>query len=155
MPEIWFYHLVRQPLEQVLPALLDKATRAGRRTVVQVRAPERVSALDELLWTWSDESFIPHGGPGDGDPEMQAVYLTAGGENPNGATMRIFADGASVAAAANAPGAQAYERLVLMFDGADEEALADARAQWKALKDAGFPLSYWQQNENGGWDKKA
>ena len=73
MPEVWFYHLVRQPLEQVLPILLEKATGQGRRLAVQVATPERVAALDELLWTWSDDSFIPPGGPGDGDPARQAV----------------------------------------------------------------------------------
>lgn len=154
MPEVWFYHLLRRPLEQVLPVLLEKATSQGKRLVVQVATPERVDALDELLWTWSEDSFIPHGGPRDGDPAMQWVYLTTGDENPNGASMRIFADGANVADAAVA-GADQYERLVLMFDGEDEDALAEARAQWKILKAAGYPLSYWQQNENGGWEKKA
>lgn len=155
MPEVWFYHLVRQPLGQVLPILLDKATRAGKRFVVQVGAPEQVAALDEILWTFADDSFIPHGGPRDGDPEMQLVYLTTGAENPNGATMRIFADGASASEAALGGGMEAYERLILMFDGNDEDALADARAQWKTLKAAGYTLSYWQQTENGGWEKKA
>jgi DNA polymerase-3 subunit chi len=154
MPEVWFYHLVRQPLEQVLPILLEKATGQRKRLVVQVATPERMDALDELLWTWSEESFIPHGGPRDDDPATQWVYLTTGDENPNSASMRIFADGANVADAALA-GADQYERLILMFDGGDEDALAEARAQWKTLKAAGYPLSYWQQNENGGWEKKA
>lgn len=154
MPEVWFYHLVRQPLDQVLPALLEKAVGRGVRVVVQVGAPERVDALDERLWTWSDESFIPHGAARDGDAAMQAVWLTTGDENPNNATMRIFVEGARAADAAASGAAEAYERLILMFDGGDPDAVADARAQWKSLKEAGYTLSYWQQGETGGWEKK-
>lgn len=155
MPEVWFYHLVRQPLDRVLPTLLEKAAARGLRIVVQSGAPERVDALDAVLWTYNEESFLPHGTARDGDAELQPVYLTDGDENPNGATMRIFVDGASAAEAALSGAAQGYERLILMFDGNDEDAVADARAQWKSLKQADFALSYWQQNENGGWEKKA
>ena len=155
MPEVWFYHLVRQPLDKVLPTLLEKAASRGVRIGVQVGAPERVEALDAALWTHADDSFLPHGTPRDGDPDMQAVYLTTGDENPNGATMRIFADGAHAFDSAAAGLTDAYERLILMFDGNDEEAVADAREQWKSFKEAEYTLSYWQQNENGGWEKKA
>ena len=155
LPEVWFYHLVRQPLDSVLPVLLEKAVARGVRIVVQLGAPGRVDALDDRLWTYREDSFLPHGSARDGDPEQQAVYLTTGDENPNGATMRIFADGARAADAAASGAASAYERLILMFDGNDEDAVADARAQWKTLKEAGYTLSYWQQGESGGWEKKA
>ena len=155
LPEVWFYHLVRQPLDKALPALLEKAASRGVRIAVQVGAQERVDALDAALWTYSDESFLPHGTARDGDADMQAVYLTSGDENPNGATMRIFADGAHAFDAAAGGLTDAYERLILMFDGNDEEAVADAREQWKSFKEAEYTLSYWQQNENGGWEKKA
>ncbi len=155
MPEVWFYHLVRQPLDKVLPTLLEKAASRGVRIVVQVGVQERVDALDATLWTHADDSFLPHGTPRDGDPHMQAVYLTTGDENPNSATMRIFADGAHAFDSAAAGLADAYERLILMFDGNDEEAVADAREQWKSFKEAEYTLSYWQQNENGGGEKKA
>jgi DNA polymerase-3 subunit chi len=155
LPEVWFYHLVRQPLDNVLPVLLEKAVARGVRIVVQLGAPERVDALDDRLWTYSEESFLPHGSARDGEAEQQAVYLTTGDENPNRATMRIFADGARAADAAAAGNASAYERLILMFDGNDEDVVADARAQWKWFKEAQYTLSYWQQNENGGWEKKA
>ena len=86
---------------------------------------------------------------------MQAVYLTTGDENPNGAKMQIFADGARAADAAASGAVAQYDRLILMFDGTNEDAVADARAQWKSLKEAGYTLSYWQQGETGGWEKKA
>ncbi|HEY8579517.1 MAG TPA: DNA polymerase III subunit chi [Beijerinckiaceae bacterium] len=154
MPEIWFYHLMSQPLERVLPPLLEKALQRDWRVVVQLGAPERVDALDDLLWTYSDDSFLPHGSQRDGDAELQAVWLTTGDDNPNGAKLRICADGARADHAAQI-GGDAYERIILVFDGADPDALGDARAQWKLLKEAGYKLSYWQQGETGGWERKA
>ena len=149
MAEIWFYHLMRQPLERVLPSLLEKSLERGWRAVVQTGSEERLRALDDLLWTYSEESFLAHGGPHDGDAAAQPVYLTTSGENPNGAKIRFFVDGARVEPA------DSYDRTILIFDGNDEEQLGEARAQWKALKDGGHALAYWQQSENGGWEKKA
>ena len=80
------------------------------------------------------------------------IYLTCGGENPNGARLRLFVDGADIAGGL-APDA-AYDRAILLFDGNDPDQLDSARAQWKALKSSGFPLTYWQQTEAGGWEKK-
>lgn len=148
MAEIWFYHLTRHPLEKVLPSLLEKSLERGWRAVVQTSSDERLKALDDLLWTYKEESFLAHGSAHDGEPAMQPVWLTTGEENPNGAKIRFFVDGAKAA-----PGD--YERTILIFDGADEDELAAVRAQWKDLKAAGRPLAYWQQNDNGGWEKKA
>lgn len=153
MPEVWFYHLTQQPLTGVLPSLLEKATQRGWRVVVETPSPDRVRALDDLLWSWSADSFLPHGSERDGDAPDQPIWLTTTSENPNGAQLRICADGARAEAAVQS--GEAYERVILVFDGADEDALADARAQWKSMKQAGYTLSYWQQGETGGWEKKA
>ena len=149
MAEIWFYHLMRQPLERVLPSLLEKSIERGWRAVVQTGSEERMRALDDFLWTYSEESFLAHGTPQDGEPALQPVYLTTGSENPNGAKIRFFVDGAKVQPQ------DGYDRTILIFDGNDEDQLGEARAQWKTLKGEGHALAYWQQGETGGWEKKA
>jgi len=53
------------------------------------------------------------------------------------------------------PGASAYVRAIALFDGNDADELAEARAQWKQLKEQGLPLTYWRQSETGRWEKKA
>jgi DNA polymerase III subunit chi len=151
--EVWFYHLQSQRLERALPALLERALALGWRAVVQATSEERLDALDDVLWTYADASFLAHGRARDGDAAMQPVYLTCEGENPNAARLRLFVDGADVAASLAADAA--YERVILLFDGNDADQLASAREQWKTLKDKGFSLTYWQQNERGGWEKKA
>ncbi|MDB5593224.1 MAG: polymerase subunit chi [Hyphomicrobiales bacterium] len=152
--EISFYHLQMQPLERVLPVLLERSVARGWNVVLQTVTEERCVALNEALWTFSDESFLPHGMARDGDPEFQPIYLTNGLENPNGAQIRFFVEGAEIAPVL-ADAAGVYERLVLMFDGNNEAELTLARAQWKALKGQGAALSYFQQTDEGRWEKKA
>ena len=152
--EIWFYHLQRQPLDRALPALIEKALARGWKVALQGDEAARLDVLDELLWTYSKDSFVAHGKAGDGDAARQAVYLTLGTENPNGAALRLFVGKTVPGAALGAAAAPGYERAVVLFDGNDEDELTHARTQWKALKDGGFSLAYWQQGERGGWDRK-
>lgn len=155
MTDVWFYHLERQSLEQVLPVLLDRALARGWRAVVQATGPERIAALDDLLWTWTDDSFLAHGSVRDGDESMHPIWLTADCDNPNGAAIRFFVDGAEPDRVLGDSAAAPSERAVVMFDGRDEEALQAARAQFRALKAAGHALSYWRQAADGRWEKQA
>jgi DNA polymerase-3 subunit chi len=154
MTEIWFYHLQRQPLERVLPSLIEKSLEKGWRVAVQARSEERLDALDTWLWTYSDASFLAHGRERDGDSALQPVYLTAGLENPNEAALRLFVEGAEMKPALAEAGA-AYARAVALFNGNNADELAAARAQWKELKDLGFAVTYWQQGPNGRWEMKS
>ena len=154
MSEIHFYHLQIHPLDRALPKLLEKSLERDWHVCLQMRTPEKCAALNDLLWNVGEDGFLPHGTAEDGDVEFQPIYLTMGSENPNGAQIRFFVESAQIAPAL-AASAEPYERLVIMFDGNDENELNDARAQWKALKDTGLPMSYFQQTESGGWEKKA
>lgn len=148
MPDILFYHLETRPLEAVLPQLLEKTLERGWRAVVEVGSTERAEALDSHLWTWRDDSFIPHGLSGSDKDGDQPVLLTTGTDNPNGAAVRFFVDRAVPQSA------DGYERIVYMFSGHDPDAVAEARQAWVALKPGGG-LTYWQQEPDGRWVKKA
>jgi DNA polymerase-3 subunit chi len=149
MTEVLFYHLEHQPLERALPALVERTLARGWRAVVQAGSEERVEALDTLLWTYADDSFLPHGTKRDGNDALQPVFLTTEEVNPNGANVRFMVDGAELSSHAG------YDRIVFMFDGRDEGAVAKAREQWKAAKGAGCEVTYWQQSSEGRWEKKA
>ncbi len=69
MSEIGFYHLRTLPLERALPSILERALAAGHRIVVMAGSPERVEHLNDLLWTYSEASFLPHGSARDGNAE--------------------------------------------------------------------------------------
>ncbi|HYQ05834.1 MAG TPA: DNA polymerase III subunit chi [Xanthobacteraceae bacterium] len=149
MTEILFYHLKGQTLEQVLPMLLQKSLERGWRVVVQASSDERVEALDAHLWTWRDDAFLPHGMSRDPEATEQPIVLTASAENPNGAAVRFLVDGANLAADVGN-----YERIVLLFDGEDPEAVEMARARWNEAKRTGAEVTYWKADENGRWQRQ-
>ena len=146
---VGFYHLQRWPLEKALPRLLERVLAQGHRALVMAGSPERVEALDALLWTYEPDSWLPHGTARGGDVELQPVFLTERDVNPNGADVLVLTDGAVSAHVG------AFARCALLFDGNDPEALAAARRQWRDWKDAGYDLAYLQQTEEGGWVEKA
>lgn len=148
MTEMWFYHLQRQPLERVLPALLERSLERGWRVIVQTPSEERIDALDAHLWTYRDDGFLPHGTMREAERAAQPVLLTTADDNPNGATVRFLIDGAPVPA-----DAAAYERIVLIFDGEDDEAVALAREQWRGAKADGIESTYFQCDAEGRWQK--
>ena len=150
MTEILFYHLQGQKLEGVLPGLLEKSLQRGWKVVVQGASEERIEALDAHLWTYRDDGFLPHGTWREQDAAQQPILLTLTESNPNAANVRFLIDGAPVP-----PDPEAYERIVLLFDGGDEEAVTAARAAWSEAKARGFEATYWQPDENGRWAKKA
>ncbi len=150
MTEIRFYHLTRQPLEATLPVMLERTIdRDKRRAVVLALSEERVEALSAHLWTYDDRKFLPHGSRKDGFAEQQPVWLSVADENPNQAQVLFLTDGASSERLGD------YALVCALFDGNDEQAVGAARDHWQAYKAAGHELTYWQQTERGGWEKKA
>jgi DNA polymerase-3 subunit chi len=150
MTEVLFYHLQGQKLEGVLPMLLERSLERGWKVIVQGGVEERIEALDALLWTYRDDGFLPHGTWRDPEAPAQPVLLTMTEDNPNKAAVRFLIDGAPMPA-----DAAAYDRIVLLFDGEDEDAAAIARTQWTDAKARGFAATYWQPDERGRWQQKA
>ena len=149
MTGLWFYHLERSSIERALPPLLEKCLERGWRAVVRGGLPERLEALDQTLWTWKEEAFLPHGLDGRDPPTRQPVLLTSAPGAPNGAKALFLIDGAD-------PGdITLFERASVMFDGRDEAALVHARLQWKAAKEAGTEVAYWKESAAGRWEKQA
>lgn len=150
MTEVSFYHLQRQPLEKVLPQLLEKSLERGWRCVVEAASRERVEALDQHLWTYDEASFLPHGTDGEADAALQPILLTAGPHNANGAVVRFLVDGAA------GPGedTSSYMRIVHLFDGADPDQVDRARDAWRQARAAGHTVAYWQQDGEGRWQRR-
>ncbi|WP_068312332.1 DNA polymerase III subunit chi [Polycladidibacter hongkongensis] len=149
MSDVFFYQLSLFPLDKVLPKLLEKCLERDWQVAVQFGSKERCDAMNSYLWTYAEDGFLPHGTKEDGHPEFQPIYLTHESDNPNDAMVRFVVDRAPM------PDPASYQRVVYIFDGSDQEALVEARAQWKALKDTEHELTYWAQTQNGGWDRKA
>lgn len=115
--------------------------------LVLASSSERVEHLNQLLWTYDEASFLPHGSTRDGNADRQPIFLTASESNPNGATMLVLVDGAQSSTI------ESYQRVCDMFDGNDEAAVEDARQRWRIAKAAGHTLTYWEQTSSG-WVKR-
>lgn len=144
MADISFYHLTRKPLEVALPELLEKIIERDMRAVVLATTEERVRHLNDHLWTYRRETFLPHGTASDGPAELQPIYLTATEQDvPNAASVLLLVDGADCAAF------DGFDRVLDLFDGNDPESLAGARNRWRQRKQAGYDVTYWKQGERG------
>ncbi|MEM7505338.1 MAG: DNA polymerase III subunit chi [Pseudomonadota bacterium] len=149
MAEVRFYHLTERPLEAVLPVMLERSIQRGWRVVLRGTEPARIEALDAHLWSYRDESFLPHGRAGDGAEASQPILLTLDAEIPNDPNTLFLIDGAESAAEE----LSRMEMTAILFDGLDPAAVDRARAQWRLVTEAGLKAVYWAQ-EAGGWVKK-
>jgi DNA polymerase III subunit chi len=134
-----FYQLSTSPLERVLPNICEKTLASGERLLV-VAEPELLERLDERLWTYARDAFLPHGRE---RPESQPILLSNEPKAVNGATHIALADGQWREEALG------FARVFYFFDGAGLEA---ARLLWRTLK--GKPdvqPRYWKQDERGKW----
>ena len=150
MTEALFYHLEQRSLEDILPGLVEKSLQRGWRAAIKTDLSERSDALDTLLWTYDDQSFLPHAQAGDGDPAQQPVLITLEEGNPNSAQIVFYVGGAMPS---DWEQLNDLARVVLLFDGRDESALAGARAAWKDAKAKGHDVTYWKET-NGKFEKQ-
>lgn len=145
--QVDFYHLTKLPLERALPQIAAKVIAAGGRLIIVAGEEGQRVRLDQLLWSYAPESFLPHGQAGGEDDARQPVLIAASPEAANGARNIALVDGV-------------WREEALAFDRAfhffDEERIADARAAWRGLADRdGIDRNYWKQNDAGRWEKAA
>lgn len=147
MIRIDFYHLQKQTLEEVLPKLLSKAYVTGTRIKIKT-LEDRVEYINSFLWSFNDESFLPHGSKKDGFAEEQPIWISSDSNNSNHAEFLFLIDGAE-------DNVSQYNRVFNIFNGNSEEALIQARRLWKEYKNAGYEVYYWQQSPSGNWEQKS
>ena len=148
MAEIYFYHLDQKPLSSILPDLVQRGLARGLRMTIETSVPENVQSLSDLLWSWDETSFIPHGF-GDDVGTQQPLWLCADAVNTNATTYRFYLDGAVP------DSVDGLARAIIMVDSNSEEALATARNEWKKRKFEGRAVSYWKQDDGGKWQNLA
>jgi len=153
MAEVLLYHLESRSLEDVLPGLIERTLERKWRALVRCESADRAASLDNLLWTYDDQSFLPHAQAGDGDPERQPVLFTMEEHNANRANVLFLVGGAELPDW-NGDLVRSFSRMVLLFDGRDPAALASARKAWTAAKAAQHEVTYWKQSAAGKWEKQ-
>ncbi len=149
--QISFYHLTRTPLEKALPRLLEKVVEKGARAVV-LTPFERLKVLDDSLWTYKPDGFLPHstreGAIKEGThAEDHPIWLTDTLENPNQSGYLVVTGGVPL------PDLTGFTHCLYLFDSHIDEELKEARASWKIAKTHEAPR-YWKQTEQGAWEEQ-
>ncbi len=149
MTQVRFYHLQRQSQAQVLPVLLHKALERGHRIVVKLSDAAEVSQMNDYLWTYDPNSFLPHGSANNDFAKHQSIFLTCGDDNPNDADVLILGQGA------RADDIGGFTLCCDLLNGHDTDDVGAARGRWKLYKEADYEVTYWQQDDRGAWVQKA
>lgn len=153
MTDVLFYHLERRGLDDVLPGLVERTRERGWRALIRAESAERASAIDGLLWTYDEQSFLPHAQAGDGDAARQPVLITTEDGNANKAEV-LFLVGGAAPPEWKGEFARSLARIVVLFDGRDPQALEGARKAWKDAKAAAHEVAYWKETPTGKWEKQ-
>lgn len=136
MPRADFY-LIDKPRFRDDPLLLvcelaKRAFESGQSTLILARSADEADTLDEKLWEFDENAFIPHQLAGDDDDTITPVLIVApGAETPDRPLVINLRDEC-------APGL--FER-VLEVVPADEAQRLGSRERWKTYKAAGFEVN--------------
>ena len=140
--EWWFYHIEHTSLDAAVAPLIEKCLERKWRVVV-VGQDETLERLNRALWTYREDSFLPHGRART-DAAKHPVLLSTEAVGTNGAKVALLLDGSDA-------DETAFERVMVVFDGGDETARGKARQQYKAATESGGAARYFQQERGGGW----
>ena len=140
--EWWFYHIEHTSLDAAIAPLIEKCLDRKWRVLV-VGHDDTLERLNKALWTFREDSFLPHGRART-DAAKHPVLLSTEAVPTNNAKVALLLDGSDA-------DASLFERVMVIFDGGDETARAKARQQYKAATDAGGAARYFQQERGGAW----
>lgn len=145
--QVDFYHLTVTPVERALPQIAEKVIAGGGRLLVVGTDAASRGKLDQALWSYAPESFLPHGQSGGEDDARQPVLIADAPDAANGARFVAIIDGVW------RDEALTFERAFHFFG---EDRIVEARAAWRALSDRPeIVRNYWKQNDGGRWEKAA
>ncbi|MBL4869918.1 MAG: DNA polymerase III subunit chi [Robiginitomaculum sp.] len=152
MVEHWFYHLEQSSLEQILPELLEKTYANKWRALVKIgpllgEAPLELKRLDDYLWAYKKDGFLPHGRDDEPLADAQPILLSVDKQSLSGEDVILLIGGAEMGDVSSA------KRCITILNGADDEDKTIARTRWKQAKDDGLVTAYWRQNDFGKWEQ--
>ncbi len=149
--EFWFYHMEQAKLEAVLPDILEKILANRATALVKIGAcledapAAEMHRLDTFLWTYKQNSFLPHGRDDEPLADEHPILLTHSAKTAMGRDMVVLIGGAEIDDLDEA------KRCITILDGHNTDDKAVARARWQAVKTTGNEAIYWKQDERGRW----
>ena len=124
-----------------LAKLVEKIYGSGLKSVVVFKDRALLEEFNKVLWTYSSNSFIPHGAD---EPDFQAVWLTDCAENKNNARVAILINDCTLE---NIEKFEGMDKLLFFFTKHQEKM---ALAVYEELKKNKKSVNYWNQS-TAGW----
>jgi DNA polymerase III subunit chi len=136
MTQVDFYLLPGNELQervQFACRLTDKAYRLGHRVYIHTGSAQQTRALDDLLWTFQQNSFIPHGVHRDAGDAQLPVQI--GHDSEPDASHQVL-----INLAAEVPlFFSRFERVAELVNDEDE-VRRQSRLRYSFYKERGYPL---------------
>lgn len=124
--------------EQFACRIAEKAYRLGNRVYIHTNDHQQASQLDELLWTFSQNSFVPHGIEGQ-SPDPEAAVLI-GYNSETSAASHAQQRQVLINLAHDVPlFFSAFERVGEIIDQ-DEDNKIKGRERFRFYRDRGYSL---------------
>lgn len=140
-----FYLASANSFENTIARLVDKICSLGKRTIVYSDDEVFLDSLDNVMWTFSTNSFIPHAKYDTKYVDDQIVLLTKNIENENNANILILVNTFNV----EQWNSSKFDRIILIFQ---ENLKKNAELCFSDLKKNKHTVNYWEQTPKG-WSR--
>ena len=137
MTEVIFVEVTASRMEMQACEIAERIYAEGDRLLIVAIDEEQAARLDDLLWTYKPDTFVPHGlwKSMDNEP-AQPVIITTQKERVPGIASLLTMDYCPVEMV------QQFSQVIHVVVVDNQERLEASRRYWTLLKDAGFSLSH-------------
>ncbi len=150
MTQIIFYSTAPLQVEKTLFALLEKSLEKGNKSLLLFRDKEKCLSINEQLWTYKQNSFLPHISEDDQiyDDIDVPVYLSTKNENPFKAELLFSIDGYLP------DNIQHFERVIIIIDVNDEILNEKYKNYYLDINKNFEDIVFYKSDDNGKWIEK-
>ena len=150
MTQIIFYSTAPLQVEKTLFALLEKSLEKGNKSLLLFKDKEKCLSINEQLWTYKQNSFLPHISEDDQiyDNIDVPVYLSTKNENPFKAELLFSIDGFLP------DNIDHFERVIIIIDVNDELLNEKYKNYYLDINKNFEDIVFYKSDDNGKWVEK-
>ena len=150
MTQIIFYSTAPLQVEKTLFALLEKSIEKGNKSLLLFKDKEKCSLINEQLWTYKQNSFLPHISEDEKiyDDIDVPVYLSTKNENPFKAELLFSIDGFLP------DNIDHFERVIIIIDINDELLNEKYKNYYLDINKNFEDIVFYKSDDNGKWIEK-
>lgn len=148
--EVSFYQVKSGLLLKVLPKLLEKVLQQGMRGFVWAEDEALCQKIDDSLWTYHPQSFLPHGTVEDSSASEQPILISTKQEqNKNNSNVFVSVQLEDIAGIETA----IYKKIIYVFEEGETDSVEKMNQLATRFQAKACTVVCWQQNKQGAWEK--